>query len=253
MQPSVPIWLRDYNTTFSDIQVHLEPREPMAKGLLGTLTTTAHHPCYKDTQLTYEIRAIEYTDDIFDASRFNRRIILGNVCTEDVLIGFQANTLCTNNTCPWKSVSLYGRVYHSPTRTMWCMNCWSDDMYETGMGGVATPPFILYQSTNADSFVRNLRTCNRCHSNFVVASDQPRPLHHTTLFLPIQTKALERAVEDALNTAGIVGTIRRARHLDDRMSTDQKQEIIASALRPDRIERIAENTGINSWDVLDNM
>lgn len=255
MTKPVPIWQRDHTMTFSDIQIQLDPGNPLKTGYLGRLTAKVEHPCYNATTHIYEIRAIECRDDEYTSSRYNRRIILGNLCTDTLLQGFQENTNCLNTSCPWKKVSRYGSVYHKTDRTMWCMNCWGDDMYETGLGGIAVPPFILYHSTSAESFVRNLRNCNRCHSTFAVASPtfEPPPQGQALLFMAIQRKILEDAVEAALNTSGIVGTIRSARVLEYTMPLEQKQEIVASALNPGRIERLSERTGLDAWDILENM
>lgn len=37
------------------------------------------------------------------------------------------------------------------------------------------------------------------------------------------------------------------------MNIEQQQEILAAALNPERIERISKETGLDAWDVLENM
>lgn len=253
MTSPIPIWLREYAMEYTDIQVTLTATAPMERGRLGTLTATARYPCYTPTTISYEIWAIEYGMNAFDSSRFNRRIILGNTGTMDVLEGFIHTSPCNQYPCPGKQSSAYRTVNHTSGRTMWCMKCWTDDMYESGMGGVGVPPFIVYHSLTAANFVVRLPDCNTCHSKFVVHAPGVLPKGYTSLFLPIQRNVLDKAVEDALNSAGILGTIRRERHHEELMNLEQQQEILAAALKPERIERIAEKTGMDTWDVLENM
>lgn len=253
MVSPIPIWLREYAMEYTDIQVTLTATAPMEKGRLGTLTATARYPCYLPTTVSYELWAIEYSMDTFESSRFNRRIILGNTGTNEVLQGFIHTAPCNQSACPGKQVSAYRTVCHSSGRTMWCMKCWTDDMYESGMGGVGVPPFIIYHALTTANFVVRLPDCNTCHSKFVVHAPGVLPNGHTSLFVPIQRNILDSAVENALNSAGIIGTIHRERQFEESMTIEQRQEIIAAALHPDRIERIAENTGMAPWDVLDNM
>jgi hypothetical protein len=253
MPKPIPIWLREYTMDFSDIQVTLTATAPMERGKIGTLTATAKHSCYLSTPMTYEIWAIEYGLEGFESSRFNRRIILGNTGTSEALEGFTNARPCTEEACPGKKVSRYQSLTHNPGRTMWCMKCWTDDMYESGMGGVGVPPFVVYHAFTPANFVVRLPQCNTCHSKFVVYAPGVLPKGYTSLFLPIQRNVLDKAVEDALTAKGIVGTIQRERSLNYTISDDQRQEILASALKPERIERIAEQTGLAPWDVLDNM
>lgn len=249
MAKPLPIWLRENSTSFTDIQINLTTTNPIAKGKLGTLTATAAHPCYATATHTYEIWAIEYGTEGYECSSFNRRIILGNRGTKEVLSGFQNSVPCIHPSCPGKQIGRHRTIEHTAGRTLWCMKCWSDDMYESGLGGIGVPPFILYYSLSPGSFLRNLRSCMNCKAHFAIADFEPG----TTVFLPLQRKALDDAIEAALQSAGITGTVRRERLYAESMSRDQRQEITAAALRPDRIERIAAKTGMDAWDVLENM
>jgi hypothetical protein len=238
---------------FTDIQITITAVNPMEKGRLGTLTTIAKHPCYSPTLVTYEIWAIEYGMEGFQSSRFNRQIILGNTGTSEVLEGFLQQRPCIQPSCPGKGRSSYRTVPHTSGRTMWCMKCWTDDMYESGMGGVGVPPFVLSHAVTPANFVVRLPDCNTCHSKFTVYAPGILPSGYTSLFVPIQKKLLDNAVQEALNSAGIVGTIRRERSLEHTLSEDQRHEILAAALKPERIERICTHTGMEPWDVLENM
>jgi len=263
-KPPIPIWLREYTMNFTDIQVNLTATLPMEKGYLGTLTAVASYSCYEAAPVSYEIWAIEYGVEGFETSSFNRRIILGNRGTKDVLSGFQNDQHCMEPSCPGKGCTRNrlvthtpGRTLwcmtHTPGRTLWCMNCWSDDMYESGMGGIGVPPFILYYSRNPEAFLRNLRGCAHCKTQFTVADAESMDEPNTSVFLPIQRKILDTAVESALQSAGIFGVVQRTRHLNVNLSHEQHYEIVAAALHPDRIERIHKQTGMDVWDILDNM
>jgi hypothetical protein len=74
-----------------------------------------------------------------------------------------------------------------------------------------------------------------------------------TVFLPLQRKELDDAIEVALQSAGIAGSIRRERLHKDSMNLEQRREILAAALHPDRIMGIHTRTGLDVWEVLENM
>ena len=126
-------------------------------------------------------------------------------------------------------------------------------MYESGMGGIGVPPFILYYSRNPGAFLRNLRGCTHCKTQFTVADSETMDESSTSVFLPIQRSILDTAVESALQSAGIFGIVRRTRHLDTALSHEQHNQIVAAALHPDRIEAIHKRTGMDIWDILENM
>ncbi len=251
MRPPVPQWLRDYDMNFSDIECAIDATYGMAKGKLGTLTATVSHPCFQPTKLFFDIYAVETQETDTKSSKYTRRIVLGNPATADIVTGFQQINTCNHDACPGKKVSTRGAIFHPSSRTLWCMNCWSDDMYDSGMGGVGVPPFILYQICPPQAFVNKLRTCNTCHSNFtVVGAELP---NCATLFVPMQRKVLEEAVQTALSQKGIVGAIRRKLQFENSMPLEMRKEITAVALRPERIERLVQETGMAPWDVLESM
>jgi len=253
MTTPVPPWLREYTMTFSKPQVTITASQPMEKGCIGTLTTMVSHPCYASTSITYEIWAIEDSTDRYDSSRYTRRIILGHIGTNEILQGFLPSTSCIQPPCIGKS-SRHITFRHSCSgRTLWCMNCWTDDMYESGMGGVGVPPFILYHSFNPSGFLRNLRNCIHCRSHFTIADSMSIDKTGATVFLPLQRKELDDAIEVALQSAGIAGSIRRERLHKDSMNLEQRREILAAALHPDRIMGIHTRTGLDVWEVLENM
>ena len=254
MTTPVPPWLREYTMTFTNPQITITASQPMEKGKIGILTTTVSHPCYVPTPITYEIWAIEYATDGFASSRFNRRIILGSQGTTEVLQGFANHTPCAEPNCPGKR-KRYMPICHSAGRTLWCMKCWADDMYESGMGGIGVPPFILYYSYNPSAFLRNLRSCLNCKANFAISDPVPGIFceEDATVFLPLQHKELDDAIEIALQSAGITGSIRRERLHEECMKLEQQQEILAAALHPERIMGIHTRTGLDVWEVLENM
>lgn len=128
---------------------------------------------------------------------------------------------------------------------LWCMNCFADDMYSNGSGGVGVPHWMMarYFST-----IQRLPACGCCGGHFRAFVPDPTrdPFiavpSHTLLFSSIQNHALQVQVQEALAPHGIV-TARRFRSEDTAFTEEQKEAIVAAAMHPRRIQAILTASG----------
>lgn len=250
MPNPVPSWLESPAIDYSKIQVTLEQTAPDAVGRIGYVLCVAQHPCFDTTILFYDIYAIKYGYVDPDVSAYKRQILLGKPFHAKTLTAYTTPQLCTNRTHN-HDFGPFETARFSPPRTLWCMNCWTDDMYHSGSGGVPIPHWAIGRYFTRDGFFTIVNHCASCSKHFQL-EEEFRP-DYTTLFVSVLNSKLQNAVEEELLRLGIQTTTSFERHVNDKLDEEVRDELIATVLHPDRVERLAEQAGLDTWEWVDIM
>jgi len=131
------------------------------------------------------------------------------------------------------------------------MKCWHDDIYHSGIGGVPVPFWLVGRYFTRDGFFTVVHSCSHCLKPFQLQGESRKD--HTSLFLAVLNAKLQTAVEAELGALGIQTTTAFERRLEEKLDEDVRDELIATVLHPDRVERLAEKAGLEPWDWVDAM
>jgi hypothetical protein len=250
MPNPVPSWLESPAIEYSELQVTLETQRADAQGQIGYVLCTAKHPCFDTTRLSYDIYAVNYGYEDSDTSTFKRQILLGRPFDAKTLTGYAETHMCMNR-AHMHSFGPFQNAQFSPPRTLWCMNCWKDDMYHSGSGGVPIPFWLMGRYFTCDGLFAILNSCTSCLKHFQLEGENS--VDHTTLFVSVLNTKLQTAVEDQLLRKGIHTSTFFERNVTDTLDEEVRDELIATVLHPERVERLAGKAGLDTWDWVDAM
>lgn len=239
--------LRSADLVFQDVKINLAPEPRVSRRIkteftwyetvvtrLGTVEATVSCPGYTDARVSYSLYARDLYSEGPDASSYRRNILIG-----DVVNGRHRDRLRM-------------RGFNRSTEALWCMNCWNDDIYGNNEGGVNVPAWFAFRHLPG-GFVRSLPPCRECNCHFAedgesnTMDEQPT----TTIFSVVMRRDLRLQVEDLLIAAGVAGAASATRMLDDRVSEEMKESIVASVFHPERVEKMSEAHKMAPWDYLE--
>lgn len=124
---------------------------------------------------------------------------------------------------------------------LWCSNCWTDDMYGNGTGGISFPAFMRGRYYGK---LGHHPGCASCEARLVPFGNGPRLADaNAYVFGAVQSPVLKRAVAEVFLPLGIA-EVRTARDEDTVLSAEQKEAIVAAAMAPARLAQLIERHGI---------
>jgi hypothetical protein len=231
---------RNRNLVYSDLEIKLmigpwregarsmPNHDERRSRLVGTVTATVTDPASGASgRYTYSIAQAEQRSDFAGASSYSSRVLIGN---------FVDNK--------------HTRSIFSPERHnqgLWCANCFADDIYGNGVGGIQIPAWLaggMFPRLNL------IPHCVCCGTGFLSADEMYPPVGCSPyIFSAIKNPALSAAVEALIIPLGIY-TIYRGRGTHMNFTDEQKEAIIAAALAPSRIEALITAHGMEALEAI---
>jgi hypothetical protein len=127
---------------------------------------------------------------------------------------------------------------------LWCSNCWSDDCYGNGTGGVAFPTHMRGRYYGK---LHHHEGCATCGAKFAAFGDSILPVTdaHAYVFGTIHDPPLQTTVEAFFLPRGIY-TTSSSRSEETALTPEQKEAIAAAAMAPSRVGALVQTHGLDA-------
>lgn len=231
----VPFYARDLDLKIQDPKFKLRlgpwkqiPNKEKRHRLVGFLEMTLVDP--RSGQIgthEYSVVQIETRTKTPDESIYQSRVLVGDIVGKDQERRiFESNGVDRMN--------------------LWCSHCWHES-YVSGQGGYKIPSYTV---SRYFSGLRYMQPCSGCRKQVASLDDQLYLEGSTTIFSAFLHEEVTAFAEAALLPHGIVCGIWRRDRIEDQLTDEQKQEVLAGAMHPKRVGCLLEAHGFDAVEAV---